>query len=442
MMLRRGGRARPGTFHSPIKSEVLMSLNPETLEFLQGESLERFLRYVKIHTTSDDEKAGNTPSTERQFSLAKILKNELAELGLKEVEMDEHCYVYGVLPSNTANSKSSIGFIAHMDTSGAVSGENVKPIIHQNYDGSVITLPSNPPVSIDPADIPHLAASKGENIITSSGDTLLGADDKAGVAEIMAALAAFKKYSQLKHGEIKVCFTPDEEIGMGTAKIKTDKLGKVCYTMDGGEPGELENECFDAYFAGITFNGTNVHPGFAKNKMVNAVNIAGRYLSELPEYEAPEHTEKREGFYHPMEITGTVEKCSFKMIIRDFEEKNNLKRIELLKELNKAYETRYPGLKIDMEIKHQYLNMVEVLKSHPEVMDLAEKAIQMTGVPVIKQSIRGGTDGSKLCQMGIPTPNLFAGGMLFHSRKEFIAESSLRKAAETIVHLAALWAEK
>lgn len=419
-----------------------MALRPEILDFLQKESSERFLRYVKIYTTSDDEKAGITPSTERQFDLGKILKNELIELGLENVELDSHCYVYAALPANVPTSKTPIGFIAHIDTSGAVSGENVKPLIHKRYDGSIISLPCVPPVVIDPAELPHLAASVGENVITSSGDTLLGADDKAGIAEIMAALAAFKKFPELKHCAIKVCFTPDEEIGMGTAKITTEKLGKVCYTLDGGEPGELESECFDAYFAGITFNGINVHPGFAKNKMVNAVNIAGRYLNELPEYEAPEHTEKREGFYHPMEINGSVEKCTLKMIIRDFVEKNNLKRIEYLRELNKAFETRYPGLKIDMEIKHQYQNMVEVLNSHPEVMKLAEQAIEMTGIPVIKQSIRGGTDGSKLCQMGIPTPNIFAGGMLFHSRKEFIVESSLRKAAETVVHLAGLWADK
>ena len=419
-----------------------MSLSPEIRDFLQKEAKERFLRYVKINTTSDDEKAGTTPSTQIQFDLAKILKSELEDLGLDKIELDEYCYIYAALPANVKTNKTPIGFVAHMDTSNAVSGENVTPVIHENYDGSVITLPKDNSVKIDPAELPHLRDSVGENVITSSGDTLLAADDKAGIAEIMAAMAAFKKFPELKHGEVRVCFTPDEEIGMGTAKIDTTKMGKYCYTLDGSEPGEMENECFDAYFAGITFNGINVHPGFAKDKMVNAVNIAGRYLNDLPEYESPEHTEGREGFYHPMEIGGNVEKCTLKMIIRDFEEPKNLKRIDYLKELNKAYETRYPGLKIEMEIKHQYQNMVEVLNQYPQVLELAEKAITEAGMKVLKHSIRGGTDGSKLCQMGVPTPNIFAGGMLFHSKKEFIVESSLRKAAETVVHLAALWADQ
>ncbi|NQS97448.1 MAG: peptidase T [candidate division Zixibacteria bacterium] len=419
-----------------------MSLKPETRDFLQKESLERFLHYVTIHTTSDDEKAGKTPSTERQFDLAKILRDELKELGLEKVELDEYCYVYATLPSNVDKNTVPIGFIAHIDTSNAVSGENVKPIIHKNYDGSDIVLSADPAVVISPSDVPYLKKVVGENIITASGDTLLGADDKAGIAEIMAAMAAFKKFPQLKHGEIRICFTPDEEIGMGTAKITLDKLGKYCYTVDGSEPGEIENECFDAYMVELTFNGVNVHPGFAKNKMTNAVNIAGRYLADLPEWESPEHTEKREGFYHPMGISGNVEKCSFKMIVRDFENQANLTRIEALKKLNAAYEARYPNLKIEMEVKHQYQNMREVLDNYPEVIELAVKAIELSEIKVIQNYIRGGTDGSRLCQMGIPTPNLFAGGMLFHGKKEFIAESSLRKAAETIIHLSALWADK
>jgi len=419
-----------------------MSLSPEIRDFLLTEARERFLRYVQIHTTSDDENSSVTPSTSRQFELGKLLKKELNELSLNEVELDEHCYVYATLSANVKGTTLPLGFIAHLDTSNAVSGEKVKPVIHRSYDGSVIVLPLDNNVKIDPAEVPHLQSSLGENIITASGDTLLGADDKAGIAEIMAALAAFKKFPHLKHGEIRICFTPDEEIGMGTAKIRLDKLGKVCYTMDGGEPGELENECFDAYFASLTFFGVNVHPGFAKNKMINAVNITGRYLAELPEYEAPEHTELREGFYHPMEFSGNVEKCQLKMIIRDFLEVNNLKRIEYLKKLNQAFEARYPGLRIEMDIKHQYQNMVEVLNQHLEVLLKAEKAIERAGLTLLKRSIRGGTDGSRLCQMGVPTPNLFAGGMYFHSKKEFIVESSLSKAAETIIHLAELWTEK
>lgn len=418
-----------------------MSLNQQIRDFIQADSLERFLRYVKVNTTSNDA-IEETPSTKIQFDLAKILKNELNELGLEKVELDDHCYVYATLPSNVDKPVEPVGFIAHLDTSSAVSGESVKPIIHENYDGGIISYPDDPDFKLDPAEVPYLATLKGENVITPSGTTLLGADDKAGIAEIMAALAAFKKNPQLKHGEIRVCFTPDEEIGMGTAKISTEKLAKFCYTIDGGEPGELENECFDAYGANLTFKGINVHPGFAKGKMVNAVNIMGRYLAELPEAQAPENTEERDGFYHPMEISGNVEEAGFKMIIRDFKNEKNLKRIEYLKKLNAAYEERYPGLKIEMNIKHQYQNMVEVLEKYPETVELAKKAIETTGLEVLSRAIRGGTDGSKLCQMDIPTPNLFAGGMLFHSRKEFIAESSLQKAAETIIHLAALWAER
>ena len=419
-----------------------MTLNQEQREFLQKESSKRFLRYVKIHTTSNDENIGKTPSTERQFDLAKILRDELLELGLENVELEEHCYVYATLPSNSDGDCMPIGFIAHIDTSNAVSGEGVKPIIHQNYDGSDIVLPSEPQVVISPNEVPYLKKVIGENIITASGDTLLGADDKAGIAEIMAALAAFKKYPGLKHGEIRICFTPDEEIGLGTAKINLEKLGKYCYTIDGSKPGEVEAECFDAYMVDITFKGVNVHPGFAKNKMVNAVNIASRYLTDLPEWEAPEHTQDREGFYHPIGIKGDVESCNFKMIVRDFENKNNLARIEYLKKMNTAYEARYPGLKIEMEVKHQYENMREVLEKYPNVVELAVKAIEQAGIEVIRNSIRGGTDGSRLCQLGVPTPNIFAGGLMFHGKKEFIVESSLRKAAETIIHLAALWAEE
>ena len=419
-----------------------MSLKPEIRDFLQKESLKRFLHYITIHTTSDDENIGATPSTERQFDLAKVLRDELEALGLEKVELDEHCYVYATLPANVGKKTTPIGFIAHLDTSNAVSGENVKPIIHKDYDGSDIVLPVDPPVVISPADVPYLKKVIGEDIITASGDTLLGADDKAGIAEIMAALAAFKKFPELKRGEIRICFTPDEEIGMGTAQITIDKLGKFCYTVDGSEPGEIENECFDAYMVELTFKGVNVHPGFAKNKMTNAVNIASRYMADLPEWESPEHTEKREGFFHPMGISGDVEKCGFKMIVRDFENEANLTRIEFLKKLNAAYEARYPDLRIEMEVKHQYQNMREALDNYPKVIDLAAQAIEQSGIQVIPNYIRGGTDGSKLCQLGVPTPNLFAGGMLFHGKKEFIAVSSLRKAAETIVHLSALWAEK
>ncbi|HDH58086.1 MAG TPA: peptidase T, partial [Bacteroidetes bacterium] len=270
----------------------------------------------------------------------------------------------------------------------------------------------------------------------------LGADDKAGIAEIMAALAAFRKFPELKHGEIRICFTPDEEIGMGTAKINTDKLPTYCYTMDGGEPGELEAECFDAWGATIKIQGISVHPGFAKNKMINAATVAARFLAAMPEHETPEHTELREGFFHVTSLSGTEESAEIKMIIRDFDVKINEKRMNYLRKLQEYFEVRYPGLKINIEFKHQYENMWVVMEKHPESVELAKKAMEMAGITVHQKAIRGGTDGSRLSLMGHPTPNVFAGGMLFHSRKEWIAKSSLQKAAETIVHLAALWAEK
>ena len=418
-----------------------MGLKQEIRDFIHADALDRFLRYIKVETTSDETNEGTTPSSQNQFDLAKILKAELDDLGLENVELDEYCYVYATLPSNVDKAVEPIGFIAHVDTSSAVSGKDITPIFHKNYDGSVITYPKAPDLTLDPEEVPYLSECIGETIITPSGDTLLSADDKAGVAEIMAAMAAFKKFPALKHGEIRVCFTPDEEIGAGTAKITTEKLPKFCYTIDGGEPGELEFECFDAYFAEVIFKGISVHPGFAKDKMVNAANVVARYVADLPEAQSPENTEERDGFFCPMEINGGVEKASVKMIIRDFLEVNNLKRIDYLKKLNDLYEHRYPGLKIEMNIKHQYENMVEVMKQHPNSLDLARKAIEMTGLEVLSRAIRGGTDGSKLCQMGIPTPNIYDGGMLFHSRKEFIVESSLEKATETIIHLAGLWSE-
>ncbi len=419
-----------------------MSLSPEIRDFLQEEALTRFLRYVKVHTMSDESKAGTTPSSDRQFDLQRILEAELNELGLKDVDLDEHCYLYATLPASPGAGSTPIGLAAHVDTSGAVSGENVKPFFRENYDGSPLSFPDDPELKVTLEDSPELKNFIGDTIISASGQTLLGADDKSGIAEIIAALAAFKKFPELKHGEIRICFTPDEEIGMGTAKINTDKLPKFCYTLDGGEPGELEAECFDAWGAEIKFKGISVHPGFAKNKMINAATTAARFLAAMPDYETPEHTELREGFFHVTSISGSEEEALIKMIVRDFEVPKNQKRMDYLTKLVEYFEVRYPGLKIDLEFKHQYENMWVVMEKYPESVELASKAIEMAGIEVHQKAIRGGTDGSKLSLMGHPTPNIFAGGMLFHSRKEWIAKSALLNAAETVVHLAALWAEK
>ena len=415
-----------------------MALSKEIQGFLQNEALTRFLRYVKVYTTSD-ESTGTTPSSARQFDLGKIIEAELKELGLKDVVLDEFCYLYATLPASKGVQGSPIGFLSHLDTSPAVSGEHVKPIFHEKYDGSPINFPDDLDLKLTVQDSPELKHCIGDTIITASGTTLLSADDKAGIAEIMAALAALIKFPELKHGEIRICFTPDEEVGMGTAKINLDKLPKYCYTIDGGEPGEIEAECFDAWGATITFKGISVHPGFAKDKMINAATVCARFLATMPEYETPEHTELREGFFHITGISGSEEEATAKMIIRDFLVPNNERRMDYLRKLKDYFEFKHPGLKIDIEFKHQYENMWTVMEKHPQSVELAKKAIEMVGLPIRPRAIRGGTDGSRLSVLGHPTPNIFDGGMLFHSRKEWIAKSSLQKAAETIVHLAGLW---
>lgn len=417
-----------------------MMITSEMRDFFSKQVLDNFERYVKVYTTSD-ESTGKTPSTERQFDLAHMLENELKELGLEDVVCDEHAYVYGTLPAQEGVDCPAFGLLAHMDTSPDQPGENVKPRRLENWDGSTITFPDDPDLTLSISDCAELEEFIGDTIITASGKTLLGADDKGGVAEIMAAMATFKKFPELKHGEIRVCFNPDEEIGAGMAEVNLDKLPHFCYTMDGGYPGELEGECFDAWGADVKFKGVGVHPGYAKNKMVNAVAIASRFVAALPEWQTPERTEKREGFFHVVNVQGDFENASCKMIIRDFEEELNKERIEFLESLKATFEKKYPGLVITIETKHQYQNMRDIIQQFPNVMELADKAIRDTGLEVVRKQIRGGTDGSRLTQLGHPTPNIFEGGMLFHSRKEWIAESSLFKGVETILYLAKHWSD-
>lgn len=414
-------------------------LSEEIKEFLHKEALSRFLKYVQVWTTSDEHSDSN-PSSQNQFALGKILASELMELNLENVLHDEYGYVYGNLPASPGLEEvKPIGLIAHIDTSPAVSGKNVKPVIHKNYDGGPIEFASNPDIKLTTEDSPNLTKYIGLDIVTSEGDTLLGADDKAGIAEIMATSAAWKKFSELKHGPVIICFTPDEEIGRGTSKINKERLPDLCYTLDGSEMGELEFECFDAWKATIKFTGLSVHPGYAKNLLINAIHIASRYLSEIPDYESPEHTEEKEGFYHLSELSGNVEEANAILIIRDYEEKNNQKRMEYLQKLRELYEFQYPGLKVNIEFLHQYKNMRRFIEFKQEVVDLAKKAIEMAGLDVKIHAIRGGTDGSKLSEMGKPTPNIFSGGLLFHSRKEHIPTLALQKASEVLIYLAELW---
>jgi len=416
-----------------------MNVSQEIQDFLLNDALERFLRYVKIWTTSDI-KSASFPSTENQLELGNILSNELKNLSLENIVHDKFGYVYASLPpSKGFENVKPIGFIAHLDTSQAVNGKDVKPVIHKNYDGTAIKFAQNKEISLSIEESPQLEEYIGLDIITSQGDTLLGADNKAGVAEIMAACAGWKKFPELKHGPITICFTPDEEIGRGTRKIKKKLLPKICYTLDGSEMGQLEIECFNAWGASIKFKGLNVHPGYAKNLMINAIHIASRFLSDLPEAETPEHTENREGFYHLMNLEGNEEEATATLIIRDFELKNNQNRMSYLENLKKLYELRYPGLKIELNFLHQYQNMLTFLEKEQKAIDLAKKAIELAGLEVKIHSIRGGTDGTKLSEKGIPTPNIFAGGMLFHSRKEYIPTLALQKASEVIINLAELW---
>ena len=419
-----------------------MPISEEVQKFLLNEAVERFLRYVKVWTTSS-EGSTTTPSTDRQFDLGKILYDELKELNLTDVIHDEYGYVYATIPPSEGFEQiQPIGFIAHLDTSSAVSGNNVKPVIYKNYDGKEIKFESNKEISLSIEDSPLLAKYIGLDLITSQGDTLLGADDKAGIAEIMAACAAWQRFLELKHGKIVVCFNPDEEVGRGTVKINTKRLPTVCYTLDGSEMGEFEIECFDAWQAVLKFIGLSIHPGFAKGLMINAIHIASRFLNEIPELETPENTESREGFYHLTNLEGNSEEANAKLIIRDFDRVTNTKRMDYLNELKSKYEEKYHGLKIELNFTHQYENMITYIEKEQKIIDYAKKAIELAGLEVILHPIRGGTDGSALSAKGIPTPNIFTGGLLFHSRKEHIPTLALQKAAEVILNLAELWTKE
>ena len=405
---------------------------------IEDEVVSKFLRYVQIETTSDDNGPRN-PTTTNQWDLANILKAELEELELKDVEVDDNCYVYATLPASADVKTDAITFLAHLDTSPAVSGKNVKPLLRKNYQGEDLAYPCNDELYLKPSECPQLLDYIGENIITSSGDTLLGADDKAGIAEIMTALAIFQKYPQFTHPELKICFTPDEEVGSGTDNIKREKLGKIAYTIDGGELGELEDECFDAQGVKITIIGRNVHPGKAKNIMINASKLAAEFVSLLPKQESPETTEGREGFYHVRSIHGDESKAIVDLILRDFELDKNLQRIEFIKSAKELLKLKYPDVKIKIDSSNTYRNMNTILNQYPEVVKKAEDVYMDLGINPLRTPIRGGTDGAKLCYLGVPTPNVFTGGFLYHSLSEWVPVSSMVSAVKVIIALANSW---
>ena len=406
--------------------------------------LERFLRYVAIDTQSD-ENSETYPSTARQFVLLDLLVEELRAIGLKDAVRDEHGYVMATIPATTRKPKVPvIGFIAHVDTSPESPGANVKPIVHRGWQGQDIVLPDDPTAVLRVKDNPALARHKGNDVITASGTTLLGADNKAGVAEIVAAAEYLVKHPEIPHGAIRVGFTPDEEVGGGTKFFDVQKFGAFCaYTMDGEEAGEVEAETFSADSMTLTFEGFNTHPGFAKGKMINSIKIAGDFLNRLPKDRlAPEVTEKREGFVHPYVVEAAVEKTSIKFLIRDFVTAALKDKEDFLEKLGRETVAAWPGASVTVKVEESYRNMKEVLDRYPQVVENAREAVRRCGLQVHESAIRGGTDGSRLSFMGLPTPNLFAGEHNFHSRLEWVALQDMEKAVEVIVSLSQVWEER
>jgi len=403
--------------------------------------VERFLEYVKIDTQSRED-SETFPSTSTQLDLLRLLQEELLALGLEDVTMDEYGYVFATVPSTSDKSDVPvIGFLAHVDTSPEMSGAGVKAIIHQNYAGQDLVFPDDPSAMISPADNPHLAGQIGNDIITASGTTLLGADNKAGVAEIMGAVEYLLAHPEITHGPIRIGFTPDEEVGNGTKYFDVDRFGAHCaYTMDGETLGELQVETFSADAITATFHGFNTHPGFAKGKMINAIKVAAEFITRLPrDGLSPETTEGYEGFVHPYMVDAGVEQTSVKLLVRDFKS-SELKEMErIVERIALAATAVYPGSSVKLETEESYRNMKEVLDNHPDVVEKAQEAFRRAGLDPVIEPIRGGTDGSRLSFMGLPTPNIFAGEHNFHSRFEWISTSDMHKAVEVIIELCQVW---
>lgn len=403
-------------------------------------ALERLLRYVQIDTQSDPHSTAS-PTTEKQKDLGRVLVAELHALGLNDAELDEHGYVYATLPATTDREVPVICWCAHMDTSPEAPGAGVQPIVHRNYDGGVIRLPHEG-IALDPAEHPDLRDQVGSAIVTADGRTLLGADNKAGIAEIMAAVEWLVAHPEVEHGTIKILFTPDEEVGRGTAHIDLARLGaEFAYTVDGERRGTLEDETFSADGAVLTFTGANTHPGFAKGKMVNALKGAGALLDRLAHDWSPEGTDGTDGFVHPYEVKGGVESAQIHFILRSFRTADLASYAERLRDLATDVCAERPGLRFSLEVREQYRNMKEVLDRHPEVANHAEAAMRRAGLTPERGRIRGGTDGSQLSFMGLPTVNIFAGEHAFHSRYEWVSEADMEYAVQTLIELAQVWTE-
>ncbi len=417
-------------------NEVINAVEAFTVE-------ERFLRYVQIDTESDPASL-SCPSTEKQKNLGQVLVNELLAMGIVDAHLDSDGYVYATIPANTDKRVPTICFCSHMDTSPDCTGADVKPVVHRGYAGGDINLPDDPDVIIRRDEHPDLSKQLGNDIITAGGKTLLGADDKAGIAEIMDAARILMHYPAIKHGTIKILFTPDEEIGRGVDRVDLRKLGAdFAYTVDGETAGTIEDETFSADGAVVTIHGVGVHPGFAKGKMQSAIKIAAEIVHGLPSGRlSPESTGGREGFVHPVAIKGGVEQAEITFIIRDFTDEKLRAHGEELEALVKSVLASHPGCSYRFTVNEQYRNMKQVLDQYPQVMDIGMEAIRRAGMEPVRRSIRGGTDGSRLSFMGLPCPNIFAGGHAFHGREEWVSVQDMQKSVRTILHIAALWEER
>lgn len=402
----------------------------------------RLITYAKIDTQSD-ENSPTTPSTEKQWDLLRLLENELKEIGMEEVELDENGYLFATLPANTAKDVPTIGFLAHVDTATDFTGANVKPQVVENYDGGDIVLNEELNIVLSPEQFPSLKNYVGDTLITTDGTTLLGADDKAGIAEIMTAMEYLINHPEIEHGKIRVGFTPDEEIGRGPHKFDVKRFNaQYAYTMDGGPLGELNYETFNGASAKITIYGNNIHPGTAKGQMINSIKIAMELQSRLPEKEAPEYTEGYEGFYHLLGIEGDVEKTVMHYIIRDHDREKFEARKLTMQQVVKSIQEKYGEERIHLDLQDQYYNMKEKIEPVWEVVENAKEAMQRLGVEPQITPVRGGTDGSQLSYMGLPTPNIFAGGENMHGKYEYVSVETMEKAALTIVEIAKIFAEK
>ena len=403
--------------------------------------VDRFLQYVKFDTQSD-ELTNLTPSTPGQMIFAQHLEKDLRQLGLTDISLDDNGYLMATLPSNCSGQVPTVGFIAHLDTSPDMSGRHVSPRIVEKYDGGDMVLNAEKNIVLSPSQFPELLDYKGQDLIVTDGNTLLGADDKAGIAEIIAAVDYLKSHPEIKHGDIRIAFNPDEEIGQGAHKFDVQKFGADwAYTMDGGAIGELEYENFNAAVARVTFKGRNVHPGYAKHKMINSIRIANQFAIMLPRWETPEHTEGYEGFYHLVGIEGNVEQTVITYIIRDHDRDRFERRKKELEHLTRKINNEFPDC-ATIEIKDQYYNMLEKIKPVMHNIDVAKAAMERAGVKPVVQPIRGGTDGAQLSFKGLPCPNIFAGGLNFHGRYEFVPIPSMERATDTIVEICKIVAEE